>query len=733
VQRTIRRVLPILLFITLAAALPALALDGQVVHRDSGEPVANAEVSILGRPGVVRTDAEGRFTWKPDPAPPFEVLIILPGGRYMKPVLVEQIPSGGALVLEVAALIEESVTVAGSAPRIDTAPASGTTLLTAREIEVRQPTNLTQLLENVAGVSTVSEGHSAGPAIRGLARGRTLILIDGARVSSERRVGPSATFLDPFVLEGVEVARGPGSVAYGSDAFGGVIYARPRRVAAGAPLGFRFVGSAGAGAPEGRGGVEISKGLEKGGILVQAHYRSFGDFRSPAGTVINSGARDQGFLLRGEHEVGPGLLSVGWQSDFGRDVGRPRNNSNLVRFFYPTEDSHRLTSSYELGQVAGLNRVVLNAFFGSYSQVTDQDTFATAAKPRSLERADIHAKDFEFRGAAEKLLGPGKIELGVDVNGRYGLHALDLRLAYDMGGGLVGTTTNVSVDSARRTDLGAYMIGQIAPTPQLTAAGGIRADRVTMSNLGGYFGDQSTSHAAGSGFVSLTAGSFGGFTVTGQLSRGFRDPTLSDRFYRGPTGRGYITGNPALEPESSMQVDVALRYAAGRYRWAFYAYQYRITNLVERYQTATDFFFFRNRGRARLRGVELEAQADLGHGLTLELSGQVSRGTALDDGTPLDDVAPESVSLQIRKQLGTKAFAQLRLAPYARDNRPGPTERILPGYTMVDASGGYKLSERLELRFAARNLLDQRYLLSPDSRAVLAPGISGLVTMLVEF
>ena len=501
----------------------------------------------------------------------------------------------------------------------------------------------------------------------------------------------------------------------------------------GAPLGFRFVGSAGAGMPEGRAGVEISKGLAKGGILFEAHYRTFGDFRSPDGTVLNSGASDRGFLARAEHEVGRGLLSVGLQSDFGRDVGRPRNNSNLVRFFYPEEDSHRLTGSYELGQVSGFSRVVLNAFFGSYSQITDQDTFATATKPRSMERADLQAKDFQLRGAAEKMVGPGKIEIGVDANGRFGLHALDLRLAYDMSGSLASTTTNVSVDSAQRTDLGVYMIGQVAPLTRLTAAGGIRGDRVTMTNEGGYFGDQSTSNAAVSGFVSLTAGSFRGFTVTGQASRGFRDPMLSDRFYRGPTGRGYITGNPELEPETSLQFDFALRYAAGRYRWAWYAYQYRITNLIERYQTATDYYFFRNRGRARLRGTEIEAQADVGHGLTFELSGQIARGLALDDGSALDDIATEEISLQIRKALGTNAFAQLRTAGYRRDERPGPTERILPGYYMIDASSGYKIGPHLELRFAARNLLDQRYLLSPDSRAVLAPGISALVTTLVEF
>ena len=100
----------------------------------------------------------------------------------------------------------------------------------------RQPVNVAQAVENVAGTATVSEGHAAVPAVRGLAAGRTLILIDGARVTAERRVGPSATYVDPASLEGIEIARGPGSVAYGSDAFGGVIQLRTRRAEPGAPL-----------------------------------------------------------------------------------------------------------------------------------------------------------------------------------------------------------------------------------------------------------------------------------------------------------------------------------------------------------------------------------------------------------------------------------------------------------------------------------------------------------------
>ena len=38
--------------------------------------------------------------------------------------------------------------------------------------------------------------------------------------------------------------------------------------------------------------------------------------------------------------------------------------------------------------------------------------------------------------------------------------------------------------------------------------------------------------------VAATLGPGHGFSATAQAAWGFRDPTLSDRYFRGPTGRG---------------------------------------------------------------------------------------------------------------------------------------------------------------------------------------------------
>lgn len=715
-----------------SAQQPAARFEGRLVQEGSGAPVADASISIVGIAGTARTDKDGRFSWAPTPRTPFQAIVVLSGGQVARPILVDTLQPG-TTVIRVKALSDEAVTVLGAAPSVTTAPASATTILSSTQIAQRNPENLMQALETVPGISQVSEGHAAVPAVRGLARGRTLFLIDGSRVTAERRVGPSGAFLDPSVIEGIDIARGPGSVAYGSDALGGVVSVRTRRAEPGSPFRTRFTGTVGGGVPEARGSVEVSKGFARGGVLVQAHVRNAEDYDSPDGEVFNSGWEDQGFLVNFTHAVSKGLLSASWQSDYGRDFERPRNNSRAVRFYYPFENSHRVTASYHVPDVAGFREMAITGFLGSYAQRTDQDRFATATTGRRIERAEVAANDFHVKGSAQRLAGRARLELGVDVNGRYNLEAFDIIQAFNLAGALATDTSNVSVEDARRVDTGAYVQVESALGRYLRVAAGLRGDRVTTTNAGGFFGDRSTSHRAASGFGSLTVEPLPRFTVTGQVSRGFRDPVLSDRYFRGPSGRGFITGNPDLAPETTLQFDLSTRYSMARTQLAMFFYQYRIHDLVERYTTQTDFFFFRNRGRARLRGWELETRSDLGHGFAVEVAAQVARGRALDANANLDDISPATFSVLGRKDFGTRLYAQSRLAIHAKDTRPGPTEIAAPGNTLWDAGAGWRIVPKLELRGQIRNMLDDTYYASPDARFVLAPGRSASLTASVTF
>jgi len=715
----------------------ALALEGRVVDKHDGRPVSNVEISVVGGSQRARSDADGWFLLVPDPKLPFELLAVLPGGIYLKPIRFERIPVGEPIRVEVAATGEELVTVtAGAAPGIQSAPANAKTLVSSDDLRARASRNLAQTMENVAGISSVSEGQAAVPAIRGLAQARSLLLIDGARVTSERRIGPSATFLDPFILEDVEVSRGPGAVAYGSDAFGGVILARTRRPEPGGERKFAFTGTLGAGVPQSRAGLEFESGIgERSGALVSGHYRSFSDYDSPEGEVLNSGSRDFGFLARYAHAFEGGVLSLGIQGDYGRDIERPRNNSDVVRFYYPEEDSMRLTASFETGPVMGLDETEVGFFLGTYEILTDQDRFATAADPRLIERADVAAKDFGLRAAAGDHWGKTRFEFGVDLNGRYDLEAQDIVIMHDLSGDQTSYDATTTIEDARRVDTGVFVTAEGSVTPVFSLAGGLRYDRVDSRNEGGFFGDTSVDNAEPSGFVAATLGSFGGFSSTLQFAHGFRDARLSDRFFRGVTGAGFITGNPDLEPETSDQFDLALRYTARRWRSAMYFYLYTIEDLIERFEDPNqeDFFFFRNRGEARIRGMELEVQADLPRRFALQIAASISEGESLEDRSPLDDIQPAAVAIQLRKELGERFFAQIRGAWNDAHDEPGPNEVAVDSYTVVDVAGGWRVAGNVGLELLVRNVLDETYALSTDARSPPAPGISGILTANITF
>jgi outer membrane receptor protein involved in Fe transport len=325
------------------------------------------------------------------------------------------------------------------------------------------------------------------------------------------------------------------------------------------------------------------------------------------------------------------------------------------------------------------------------------------------------------------------VEFGVDVNGRFDLEAFDIIQAYNLAGTLTRDDVNVSIDDARRIDAGVFLQGEAALGSLARLSAGVRGDRVTTKNVGGFFGDRSTANGAASGFAAVTVGPMRGFSVTAQVARGFRDPVLSDRYFRGPSGRGFITGNPDLDPETSLQFDLATRYAFSNTQVAVYFYHYRIKNLIERFQEQTDFFFFRNRGRAQIRGFEVESRSELGRGFSLELSTNIARGRALDDNANLDDMAPNSFSALARKSFRDRFDVHGRFAVYAKDERPGPSEIAAPASTLLDAGAGWKVNRMLEVRALARNLLNDTYYASPDPRFVLAPGRSASVTINVGF
>ena len=203
-----------------------------------------------------------------------------------------------------------------------------------------------------------------------------------------------------------------------------------------------------------------------------------------------------------------------------------------------------------------------------------------------------------------------------------------------------------------------------------------------------------------------------------QFAHGFRVPTLSDRFFVGPSGRGIVHGNPELEPETSDQIDAAVRWARSGRSFSFYAYHYTIEDLIERFRVGNDFFF-RNRGEARVEGIEFESQLALNAAFGLELGAAYAEGETPEDGLPVNDIAAPSAIATLRWH-HQRFYAFLRAAGYLEDDRPGPSEVVRDAYGTFDLGGGFEFLPGFELRLLGKNLTDEFYYEAGD--AIAPPG-----------
>ena len=113
-------------------------------------------------------------------------------------------------------------------PEADMRVSKKVSVITKQSIALDMPLTSADLLYYGGGVRIQkTQGGGGSPVIRGFEANRVLLVIDGVRMNNAiYRSGHLQNVLsvDPQTLERTEVIFGPSSVAYGSDALGGVVH-----------------------------------------------------------------------------------------------------------------------------------------------------------------------------------------------------------------------------------------------------------------------------------------------------------------------------------------------------------------------------------------------------------------------------------------------------------------------------------------------------------------------------
>jgi hemoglobin/transferrin/lactoferrin receptor protein len=222
-----------------------------VLRDPAGGTVRGAEIQILGAQhtlvGSATTDDQGRF----------EISIAEPGAYVLElraPGFADtrtsvSVPRADERPLELTTgppALHEEVSVTAFADR-----AEATTRLTqpvnvidASEIQMRAKAVVSQIATEEVGLHVQRTSPvMAGIFVRGLTGNKVNVFVDGVRYSTAAQRGGVSTFLDlidPALLESVEVLRGPNSAQYGSDALGGSIQFLSRVPSIGATPGRRI-------------------------------------------------------------------------------------------------------------------------------------------------------------------------------------------------------------------------------------------------------------------------------------------------------------------------------------------------------------------------------------------------------------------------------------------------------------------------------------------------------------
>jgi hemoglobin/transferrin/lactoferrin receptor protein len=205
-----------------------------VVKDTSGAAIPQAAVSLLdARQFVVaktQTDAQGRFTLSGMSQGSYELLISYRGFAPRRMAI--SLPSAEAQKLDVTlgiAALEEKITVTADLGLVQGLDETSqrANVIGELQLEERAKSVLAQAAQEEAGVNLQRTSPTIGAIfVRGLTGAKVVTFVDGIRFSTAAMRGGINSFFnlnDMSNLRSVEILRGPNSAQYGSDSLGGAV------------------------------------------------------------------------------------------------------------------------------------------------------------------------------------------------------------------------------------------------------------------------------------------------------------------------------------------------------------------------------------------------------------------------------------------------------------------------------------------------------------------------------
>lgn len=534
------------------------------------------------------------------------------------------------------------------------------TVITREEIQASQTKDVAELLRFQAGIDI---GRNGGPGqvtsvfTRGTDSNHTLVLVDGVRINPGTIGGAPLQFLDPDIVERIEIVRGPRSTLYGSDAIGGIIQIFTRRGAKGTSV--RVLGGGGEDKTR-EGAIGVHHGADGWRAGLDISGSATDGFPTRTESAIDSGYRNTSVNVYAGFKTGV--------TDFEVSRWQARGNVKYLDFFLDPLDQDFENS---------VTAVTLKAPLAA--------SWATTLRLSRLNDELVQNQSDDFvRTQRDTLDWQNDIQLG-----REHLLTVGALLAREQAASLsFGTAFDVD------TDTNALFVQDQWSRDDYRLLAALRyTDHET-------FGAHVTGELA-SGFDLNPA-----TQAYASIGTGFRAPDSTDRFGFG--------GNPDLEPETSRNAELGVRFRLSSSQKATVAvFQNNIQDLivfVDPDGLGSMSGVNQNVEEARIRGVETGYSFNARR-WTVDVRGVIQDPENRETGGQLARRAKRSLTVNAWYEAGRYALGGNLLMTSERPDSDFSTT-MNPGYGIVNLFGQYKPTKQLTVRARIENLFDKEYTLA---------------------
>jgi outer membrane receptor protein involved in Fe transport len=628
---------------------------------------------------------------------------------------------------------EEVVVTALRYPEPSATIPAAETVVTEENLEEKITPNIAQALLDLPGVSNIGAGgFSLVPNIRGLARHRVLILIDNARVTSDRRTGPSASFVSPKDIKTIEVLRSPSSVFYGSDAIGGVVHILTKEAPLSDAIGGTFSTKYGTINQEKGLGFSLEGKKKHTGFYLSLQGTSAQNFRSPEEEILMSKFTQGSLFGKISHKIKKRELHISFLGARGKNVGKPNQDSLTKPTWYPMESQNFIQLQWLEKDVGGQGDINFQAWLNPNSLETHKEKLKSYKTSESYSKTE--SLDYGFHLSFGKRISKHfRLKGGADWFGRTRSRAINRNTEFDSSGNVTDIYEESPYSDGKRRDLGIFISADYAGIEKLDLVTGIRADFIQLAALpGGYTAKEKSSYSAFTGFVGGTYKIVPSVVVFTNLARAYRAPSLNELFYSGITGRGFIIAQPGLKPEMSYNLDVGLRVIQSRFFVGAYAFYYLIDGMIERYLVEEALYTYGNINRGEIKGYEIELEYYPMPAWRIFGNFFSFKGKSLNSDDYLNDIPPYRLYLGTKFWIGRLSL-ELNATLQGEKTNPGPAEVAIPGYETFGLKASYFIASTVQCYLVLSNVTNSLYIARPDPSAVGEPGRNFLIGLNFSF